>query len=362
MERACRLALRGLGTARPNPMVGAVLVKDGAVIGTGYHRRPGEPHAEVVAVSGSRIDPEGSTLYVNLEPCCHFGRTPPCVDYILSRKIRRVVIGTVDPNPLVNGRSIERLRAEGVDVVCGVLEERCRKVNEVFLKYIRTQRPFVILKVAMSLDGKIASSSRLSRWISSDTSRKSVHRLRGMVDAVMVGSGTVAADDPLLTVRQGKSRSGGNPLRVVLDSGLSVPMTANVVRTAGEARTLIATTDRAPVEKAEALREKGVEILVFPADDEGRVPMGAVFAELGQRGIQSVLVEGGSRVFTDALQRGLADKLLVFVAPSLLGGRTAPSFFEGRGVGKPSEAIKIHGMEVKRSGPDILIQGYLHGW
>jgi len=361
MERACRLALRGLGTARPNPMVGAVLVKDGAVIGTGYHRRPGEPHAEVVAVSGSRIDPEGATLYVNLEPCCHFGRTPPCVDYILSKKIRRVVIGTVDPNPLVNGRSIERLRAEGVEVVCGVLEERCKRVNEVFLTYIRTKRPFVILKVAMSLDGKIASSSRLSRWISSETSRKAVHRLRAIVDAVMVGSGTVAADDPLLTVRQAK-KAGGNPLRVVLDSRLSIPVTANVVRTAGEAGTLIATTDRAPTEKAEALKERGVEVLVFPADDEGRVPMGAVFTELGQRGIQSVLVEGGSRVFTDALQKGLADKLVVFVAPSLLGGRTAPGFFEGTGVGEPSEAIRIHGMEVRRSGPDILIQGYLHGW
>ncbi len=357
MELACRLALRGRGSARPNPMVGAVLVKDGVIIGTGYHKRAGEAHAEVVAIDHAEANPEGATLYVNLEPCCHYGRTPPCTEYLLSKKIQRVVIGTIDPNPLVNGKSVEYLRANGVEVNCGVLEERCKKVNEVFFKYIRTGRPFVVLKAAMTLDGKISSSAHASRWISSEHSRHRVHKLRNSVDAVMVGIGTVLADDPLLTVR-GLKRSQ-NPVRVVLDSRLRVPVEAQVVKTIGQARTVVATTEHAPPEQIELLRDKGVEILVFEADARGRVPMDAVLTQLGKQGVQSVLIEGGSEVFTDAIEYGHVDKLIVYIAPLLLGGAAAPSFFEGKGIEHPSQAIRITAIEVRRSGPDICVEGYL---
>ena len=337
-------------------MVGAVLVKRGTIIGKGFHKRPGAPHAEVIALNGATTDPKGGSLYVNLEPCCHFGRTPPCVDLILAKGIARVVIGTKDTNPMVNGKSMRRLRQHGVRVDYGILEERCRRLNEVFLKYITTRTPFVILKAAITLDGRIASSSRTSQWISSEQSRKRVHRLRNLVDAIAVGIGTVLQDDPQLTARG--IRGSSNPLRIVMDSMLRIPLTAQLVQGRKDARTLIATTPRAPTKKMKALTERGIEVEVFENDPDGRVPMDALFNYLGARGIQSVLVEGGSHIYTSALQQGLVDKLVLFLAPTLMGGRHAPGLFEGKGFSSPAESISLEGVEIQRSGRDILVQGY----
>jgi len=352
MALACRLAQRARGKTRPNPMVGAVLVRQGEVIGVGYHRQYGGPHAEVAAVRNAEQDPAGATLYVNLEPCCHHGNTPPCVDLILEKRIARVVIGTVDPNPRVNGKSIRTLRERGVSVTCGVLEAQCRALNEVFFRYMETGKPFVTLKAALSLDGKIACGTGVSQWISCEASRRKVHRLRSRVDAVVVGVGTVLQDNPRLNVRG--VRGAVQPLRVVMDSRLRTPMGANVL--AGEGNTLIATTGRAPPRKVAILGERGVEVEVFPADGQGRVPLGPVLNLLGKRGVQHLLVEGGSKLFTTAIQEGAVDRFLLFVAPLLLGGTRAPGLFGGRGVERPDLGASLQVIRTARSGRDLLIE------
>ena len=352
MALALRLALRGRGRTRPNPMVGAVLVRDGEVIGTGYHRKYGGPHAEVVAVRNAERDPAGAALYVNLEPCAHHGNTPPCVDMILERRIARVVIGTVDPNPRVHGRSVRALRAHGVPVTCGVLEARCRALNEVFFRYMETGKPFVTLKAALSLDGKIACGTGVSQWISCEASRRKVHRLRSRVDAVLVGSGTVLEDDPRLTVRG----VGGavQPLRVVMDSRLRTPVGARVLT--GEAETLIATTDRAPRKKVARLRAHGVSVEIFPADRQGRPALESVLKRLGERGVQHLLVEGGGKLFTCFVEAGAVDRFLLFVAPVLLGGSRAPGFFGGLGADRPDEGISVEMVRTARCGCDLLVE------
>jgi len=351
---ACRLALRGRRGARPNPMVGAVLVHRGEVIGTGYHQRYGGPHAEVVAVRNAVRDPAGSTLYVNLEPCSHFGNTPPCVDLILEKRIGSVVIGTVDPNPRVNGRSVRILREHGVKVTCGVLERTCRDLNEVFFRFMETGLPFVTLKAALSLDGKIACGTGVSQWISCDASRARVHRLRSRADAILVGAGTVRRDDPCLTVRgvRGVARP---PLRVVVDSRLRTPREARVL--GPEAPTLVATTQRAPRGKIEALAARGVQVEVLDADEDGRVPLEALLARLGGRQVQHLLVEGGSRVFTSAIERELVDRMVLFIAPLLLGGERAPSLFGGQGAERPDLGAAVDILRVRRSGRDLVVEG-----
>ena len=357
MNLACRLAIRGRGRTRPNPMVGAVLVRRGRVLGTGYHKSPGSPHAEVVAIERAEADPKGATLYVNLEPCAHHGRTPPCVDLILAKKIRRVVIGTKDTNPLVNGRSIATLRRRGVQVTCGILEDKCRRLNEAFFKIVETGKPFVILKAAMTLDGKIASSSGRSQWISCPASRKKVHRLRSCVDAILVGIGTVLEDDPRLTVRG--IPDARNPCRVVLDSRLRIPLTARVLEP--EAKTLVATTHLAPKKKVSALAERGVAVETFAPNRAGRVPLGQLLRRLGKRGIQDVLVEGGSQLYTTALERNEADKLVMFLAPLLLGGEKAPGLFGGTGFASPAKGRSVHSLQWRRSDQDLMLEAYLAG-
>ncbi len=352
MAMALKLALRGKGRTRPNPLVGCVLVREGRVIGSGFHRRPGSPHAEVVAIESAREDVRGSTLYVNLEPCAHYGRTPPCLDLILERRIGRVVVGTVDPNPLVNGLSIRTLRAKGVQVTVGVLEAACRRMNEVFLKFVQTGKPFVTLKAGVSLDGKIAAYTGRSRWITCETSRRSVHRLRSEVDAILVGIGTVLRDNPLLTARG--IRGARQPLRVVLDSELRIPLDAAVL--GPEAETLVATTERAPADKVAALRARGAQVEVLPPDRAGRVPLGGLLRRLAEREIQHVLIEGGSGVFTTALEEAEGDRLLLFVAPILLGGEKAPGILGGRGAESPQEALRVHDLRCRRSGQDVLLE------
>ncbi len=357
MELACRLAVRGRGNTKPNPMVGAVLVRNGRTIGAGYHRKPGTPHAEVIAIEGAEEDVAGATLYVNLEPCAHHGRTPPCVDLILAKKVRRVVIGTRDTNPLVNGRSIEALQRKGIEVTCGVLEGKCRRLNETFFKYVETKKPFVTLKAALTLDGKIASSSGLSQWISCPASRKKVHRLRSFVDAVLVGVGTVLRDDPQLTVRG--IRGATNPWRVVMDSRLRIPMSARVLES--EAQTLLATTERAPRKKIQALERKGIQVEVFRPDRSGRVPFNRLLRRLAKKEMQHVLLEGGEGIYTTALEAEAVDKLLLFVAPILLGGKEAPGLFGGVGFASPEKGLRVRDLRWRRSDRDLMLEAYCSG-
>ncbi len=357
MDLACRLAVRGRGRTKPNPMVGAVLVRNGKVCSTGYHRKPGAPHAEVVAIERAKGSLQGTTLYVNLEPCAHHGRTPPCVDLILAKKIRRVVIGTLDTNPLVSGRSIATLRRKGVRVTSGVLENRCRRLNETFFKSVETNKPFVTLKAALTLDGKIASSTGQSQWISSPASREKVHRLRNQVDAILVGVGTVLEDDPQLTVRG--IRASTNPCRVVMDSRLRLPLTARILEP--EAETLVATTSRASRRRIRDLEARGVTVQVFRPDRQGRVPVGTLLKHLAKRGMQHVLLEGGSGIYTTALKAKEVDKLLLFLAPLLLGGREAPTLFDGVGFASPRKGLPVHDLQWRRSDRDLMLEAYCSG-
>jgi len=315
MRLALRLARRGRGSTSPNPMVGAVIVRDGRIIGRGYHRRCGDWHAEINALKSAREDTAGATIYINLEPCCHYGRTPPCVDALIRAGISRVVTGMLDPNPLVNGKSLELLRQRGIETSSGVLEEECRALNAAHIKYINTGLPLVTVKFAQTLDGRLAAAGGDSRGLSSAESLKFAHRLRSESDAVMVGSGTVLADDPRLTVRLVR---GKNPVRVVLDSRLRLPAGARIFQEQAAAPTVVATTSGADGSKADELRAMGVEVLTVK-EDRGGIDLRELLALLGQRHIASLLVEGGAGVITSLLSRGLADRVIAVIVPKILG-------------------------------------------
>ncbi|MCX8116389.1 MAG: bifunctional diaminohydroxyphosphoribosylaminopyrimidine deaminase/5-amino-6-(5-phosphoribosylamino)uracil reductase RibD [Desulfobacterota bacterium] len=353
MKRALRLAEKGRGRTSPNPMVGAVLVKEGRVVGQGYHVRAGEDHAEVVALKKAGPEAKGATLYVNLEPCVHQGRTPPCAPALIQAGVKRVVVGMVDPNPLVQGRGIGLLREAGLQVDVGVCEEASRALNEAFSKYIQSGLPFVSLKVASTLDGKIATPSGESKWITGEESRRFVHRLRNEVDAVVVGVDTVLRDDPLLTAR---IRGGRDPFRVVLDSRLRTPEGAKVIEERPE-KTIIATTSLAPAERIECFAKRGVNLLIVDPI-EGRVDLNALLRRLGQMEMVSLMVEGGGQINNAFLSVGLVDKIFLFLAPKLIGGDQAPGIFSGRGVDKLEEAIRVERMQVRRLGEDLLVVGY----
>ena len=303
MWLALDLAAQGLGKTSPNPMVGAVLVKDGEIISTGYHQKAGEPHAEVHALAAAGEAARGATLYVTLEPCSHTGKTPPCTEQIIAAGVRKVVAAMADPNPLVNGQGLEKLKQAGIKVKSGVLQESAERLNEVFIKYITKKQPFVTMKAAMTLDGKIATRTKASRWISGERSREFGHRLRNQHDAIMVGIGTLLADDPSLTTRL--PEGGKNPLRVVMDSKANTPLTAKVV-TEQPDNTLILTTEAAPAEKVAALRSLGVDVMQLPTTRDGRLSLDRAMAELGRRQITSVLVEGGSVLNYSLLEIGRA--------------------------------------------------------
>src|SRR5512136_472792 len=302
MRRVLRLAEKGRGRTSPNPMVGAVLVKDNKVVGDGYHTKAGEAHAEIVALQRAGEGARGATLYLNLEPCAHYGKTPPCAPRVVEEGVKRVVIGMEDPNPLVRGKGMEILRGAGLDVDVGIQEKECWRLNEAFCKYILQKVPFVILKVAATLDGKIATRNGDSKWISGEASRRLVHRLRDQVDGVVVGIGTVLKDNPLLTTR---IRGGRDPYRIVLDSRLRIPEEANVIGTS-PSKAIIAATELASREKIEKLEERGVRILILDSR-EGRVDLKACLSKLGEMGITSLLVEGGSHINGSLLDEGLFD-------------------------------------------------------
>ena len=356
MRAALLEAKKGCGFVNPNPMVGAVIVKDGAIIGRGYHRKYGGPHAERIALASCYPAPPGSTLYVTLEPCCHYGKTPPCTEAILESGIPTVVIGTPDPNRLVAGKGIKILRDAGIEVICGVLAEECRELNEVFFHYIIKKQPFVVMKYAMTADGKIATVSGKSKWITGEAAREHVHRSRHRYAGIMVGIGTVLADDPLLTCRLPGCR---NPVRILCDSDLRIPLGSKIVQTAREVETLIATA--APQnEKSEALRRKGVRILPS-ATKNGRVDLSALLAELGERGIDSILIEGGAELQGNALECGIVNKLQVYIAPKLFGGSDAKTAVGGIGTSDPQTAWRLSDRKITVLGEDILLEYRLKG-
>jgi len=353
MREALDLARRGAGFTSPNPMVGAVVVANGHVVGRGYHPRVGAPHAEVFALQEAGPRARGATLYVTLEPCAHQGRTPPCADAIIGAGIRRVVAAMQDPDRQVSGRGLRRIRDAGIQTQVGIGGDEARDLNEAYVKHRTTGLPFVTAKWAMTLDGRIATRSGESRWISGDASRALVHERRARHDAILVGIGTVLRDDPALTARIPGAR---HPRRIILDSRLRIPASARVLARDGTP-VIVATTERASPAAREALEARGVEVLVA-AGPEGRVDLGTVLKELGRREILSVLVEGGGTVHGAFMDAGLVDKLLIFVAPLIVGG-PAPGPVGGAGVEALARAWRLTRMVVQPAGEDIVIEGYV---
>ena len=352
MKIAIEYAKKGSGSVNPNPMVGAVIVKHDQIVGEGYHKKRGEPHAERYALMNCRESAAGATLYVTLEPCCHYGKTPPCTEAIIESGISRVVVGSVDPNPLVAGKGIEILRKQGIEVISGILQDECDRLNEVFFHFIQTKRPFVVMKYAMTMDGKIATRTGASKWITGEAARGRVQQDRHRYTAIMTGSGTVLADDPLLTCRM---EGGKNPIRIICDTNLKVSPTHQIIKTAKEVLTIIATacTD---AEKQQPLKEAGCEILVLQRK-EGHLDLEQLMEELGKRNIDSILLEGGGRLNWSMIQCGVVDKVQCYIAAKLFGGDTAPSPIAGMGVELPEAAVQLTDMTFSQIGEDFLFEG-----
>jgi diaminohydroxyphosphoribosylaminopyrimidine deaminase/5-amino-6-(5-phosphoribosylamino)uracil reductase len=354
MSRALRLACRGLGRTAPNPMVGAVVVKAGKVIGEGYHRAVGQPHAEIEALTQAGRQARGAELFVTLEPCNHHGRTPPCTRAILEAGIKKVWYGMEDLNPDVEGGGGAFLRASGVEVVGHVLEDQCRLLNEVYVINVTLRRPFVYLKLAMSLDGRIATRAGESRWITSEASRRQVHVLRDRVSAVMVGIGTVTADNPALTTRLARKR-GRDAIRIVVDSNLRTPPDAAVFNPASEAGVIIACRKDAPAKNAAVLEKSGAQIVRTSGRDNVDLP--DLMHTLYRRGITSVLVEGGASLAWSVLESKVTDRCLFYYAPMIIGGADSPAGVGGKGVRMLPEAPRMKNVKISRVGPDILVTG-----
>ncbi len=357
MEQALALAARARGRTSPNPLVGAVIVRDGHVVGQGYHQSAGTPHAEVHALQAAGALARGATLYVNLEPCSHHGRTPPCTEALIAAGIAAVHMAMLDPNPRVNGQGRARLEESGIRTFVGECEQEARDLNEAFITYITAGRPFVIAKYAASLDGKIATRSGESRWISGPPARQWAHELRDAVDAILVGTDTILADDPLLTTRR-PGREVHHPLRVVLDSRGRVPLKAHVFDPTLPGKTLVAATAAFPAPRRAALSARGVEVLILPADGQGRVDLAALLAELGRREVTSLLVEGGGIVLGSFFRAGLVDKVLALLAPLIIGGHEAPGAVGGTGFAHLQEATRLERVRVEKVGEDLLVSGY----
>ena len=349
---ALDLARKGMGRTNPNPMVGAVIVRDGQVIAQGYHARCGDLHAERSALKNCHEDPRGATMYVTLEPCCHQGRQPPCTDAILEAGIARVVVGSDDPNPLVAGKGIDILRRAGVEVETGVLKAECDALNYVFFHYITTGLPYVVMKYAMTLDGKIATCSGKSKWITGEAAREQVHRDRSRYRAIMAGVGTILADDPMLNCRV---EGGRDPVRVICDSHLRTPLTSRIVATAREIPTILATVS-ADKEAAAPYEAAGCRVWTLP-ERGGRPDLTELMRRLGAEGIDSVLLEGGGTLNWTALESGIVNRVQAYIAPKLYGGAGAKSPVGGQGVEDPAGAVRLRDISVRRLGGDILLEG-----
>ncbi len=357
MKAALGFARRGLGKTSPNPAVGALIVRQDRVVASGFHRKAGAPHAEVEALDRlqGKARP-GDTLYVTLEPCNHYGRTPPCTQAILEKGVRKVVVGMRDPNPHVKGGGCEYLSRHGVEVMSGVLEEECRRLNEWFVTYVTKGRPFVIAKTAMTLDGWTATSSGHSRWVTNERSREWVHRLRDQVDGLLVGVGTVTADDPLLNTRLRKG-GGKDPVRIIVDTKLRIPSNARVLGHGHGSETLIAVGDDVPSRRLRKIEREGVSFLTCPRKN-GRIDLRALMDRLGQRSITSVLLEGGATLMGAMIREKLVDKFCIFKAPKILGASDGRPMALGQGPKRMDQSIALKDIRIRRFGEDLLITGY----
>ncbi|SFD08867.1 bifunctional diaminohydroxyphosphoribosylaminopyrimidine deaminase/5-amino-6-(5-phosphoribosylamino)uracil reductase RibD [Butyrivibrio sp. YAB3001] len=351
MRRAIELAKKGAGFVSPNPMVGAVIVKDGRIIAEGYHEKYGELHAERNALKNCSEDPKGASIYVTLEPCCHYGKTPPCTEAIIESGIKKVVVGTLDVNPIVAGKGVQILKEHGIEVIVGVLEDEVVKLNRIFNKYITTKLPYVVMKYAMTSDGKIATRTGASRWISCDESRRKVHEIRSRLTAIMVGVGTVKADDPLLTCRLDKEHK--NPIRIICDTKLTTPLDAQVVVDAVNNKTIIATcvSDEEKIKQYENLGCMGLQL----PEKGGVVDLQELMKSLGAMGIDSILLEGGATLNYSALKEKIVDEIQIFMAPKIFGGH-AKTPVEGEGIDIPDNAIQLVTGSITKVGQDILIE------
>ena len=356
MERALELAKKARGWTNPNPLVGAVIVKDGKVIAEGYHERIGAWHAERNALNqlDSSVDLSNASMYVTLEPCCHEGRTPPCTQVIIDSGIKHLVIATLDPNAIVARKGVKQLEEAGITVECGLLEEESRQMNEIFNHFITTQRPFVTLKYAMTMDGKIATRSKLSKWITSQSARAHVHEERQAHASIMVGVGTVLKDNPSLTVRR-EGKESSKLVRIICDSQLRTPLDSTVVETATDAPTWIATTVE-DTRKYQDYLDKGCFILLTKKTESGQVDLNDLMVRLGEREIDSVYLEGGSQLNWSALESGIVQRVHTYIAPKLFGGQAALSPISGLGVDQPSDAFQLTIRKVQMFEPDILIE------
>lgn len=360
MRRAIALAKKGIGWTNPNPMVGAVIVKDGRIIGEGYHRRCGELHAERSAIASLSESAKGAVMYVTLEPCCHYGKTPPCTEAILEQQIARVVIGSRDPNPKVAGKGAAILRNAGIEVEEDFLKEECDRLNDVFFHYITTGTPYVAMKYAMTADGKIATHTGASKWITGEAAREEVQHMRHHYMGIMAGIGTVLADDPMLNVRL---EGGRNPVRIICDSRLRIPLSSQICKSAGSIQTIVAYANEAQTqqesrrlrEKRAQLEELGITALSVP-DAEGRIDLARLMKILGGMEIDSVLLEGGGTLNDSALRSRIVQEVDVFIAPKLFGGESAKTAVEGIGAADPQEAVGLETREIRQIGEDLLIR------
>lgn len=356
MERAINLAKRGIGFVNPNPLVGAVIIKDGRIIGEGYHERCGGLHAERNALQNCTEDPRGATMFVTLEPCCHHGKTPPCTDAIIEHGIATVFVGSDDPNPLVAGKGVQALRDAGITVHTGMCKEECDALNRVFFHYIRTKTPFCVMKTAMTADGKTATRTGLSRWISNSESRRHVHETRKRVAGIMVGIGTVLSDDPMLNCR---ADNPSHPARIVCDTNLQIPEDCRLVHSAQDIPTYVAASRIDPRKRA-VLEQRGVHVLEIPEMD-GHVNLRALMYRLGELEIDSILIEGGAALHEAALRSGIVQHVHVYVAPKIFGGFSAKSAVGGLGVASPDEAYRLSCPTITRFGDDVLLEYDVEG-
>lgn len=359
MRRALELARKGEGHTSPNPMVGCVVVKDGRIISEGYHEKYGEFHAERNALTRCTEDTVGADLYVTLEPCCHQGKTPPCTDIIIEKKIARVFVGSMDSNPLVAGKGVQILRDHGIYVETGILDAECRKLNEVFYHYIATKTPFVVMKYAMTLDGKIACATGDSKWVTGEIARTQVHRMRGRYRGIMVGIGTVLADDPMLNCRV---EGGVDPVRIICDSNLHIPTESQIVKTASDIETIVACSQEAleserKQEKIRRLKEAGIQII--GTEGAHGVNLVELMKKLGGQNIDSILLEGGGTLNASALEDGIVNKVYAYIAGKLIGGMDARSPVEGMGIDRMADAITLQNVEIEKLGDDFCIVGYV---
>jgi len=359
MQRALRLAVKATGAVHPNPFVGAVIVKHGKIVGEGFHAQFGGPHAEILALDQAGKSARKATLYVTLEPCNHHGKTPPCTEAIIRHGVSRVVIAGKDPNPLVSGKGIDKLKEHGIQVTTGVLASQAEQINAPFFKFIQTGLPYVTLKSGMTLDGKIATASGDSQWITHDQARKDVHLLRSKVSAILTGIDTIIADDPLLTARKGE-KTVFEPVRIVVDSLARIPLKSRILNSCDNRKTWIMVTDRAPKSSIRTIEKTGAWVKVLPSSEEGKVDLHALMRFLGQKGISHLLVEAGSSLNFAMLKAQLVDKLILYISPKIIGGKDSYPVFGGAGVDKLAGAIEPFGMKIRRMGADFKVEAYLN--